>query len=84
MASSAFSLNFWLSSAWICARGETCLGRTLQFGAAEHEVADRIAVRLALFGVERRRIDRLVLGVEPFVRTQPGPEGGDASGIASL
>ena len=49
-----------------------------QLGAAEHKVAHRVQMRLALFWRERCGVDRFVFGVEPFIGTQACPEFGDA------
>ena len=44
-------------------RGKPFTGCALQFRAAQHEVAQRVFVCLALFGIERRRVDCLVFGI---------------------
>ena len=58
--------------------GEALLGRALQLGAREHEVAHGVAARLALLGVKRRRVYGLVLGVQALVGAQARPELGHA------
>ena len=55
-------------------RGKPFTGCALQFRAAQHEVAQRVFVCLALFGIKRRRVDGLVFGIQALVRAQAGPE----------
>ncbi len=54
--------------------GEALLGFTLQFGAGEHEIAHGVLPGLALFRIERGRVDGLVLRVEALVGPQARPE----------
>ncbi|MDT4843947.1 hypothetical protein FQZ97_778860 [compost metagenome] len=57
--------------------GKTFLGLALQFCTAQYKAAHGVFVRLRLLRVEAGRIHGLVLGVEAFVRAEPGPEFGD-------
>ena len=54
------------------------LGLARQLGAAQREVAQAVFQRLLLLGIERGRVDGLVLGVKALVRAQPGEELGHA------
>ncbi len=54
--------------------GEALLGLALQLGAGEHEIADSVLPGLALFRIERGRVDGLVLRVEALVGSQACPE----------
>jgi len=56
----------------------TLPGRALQLGPAQHEIAQRVLVRLPLRGVERGGGDGLVLGVQALVGAQARPELGHA------
>jgi len=54
VASSAFSLNFWLRSACLPDLCKTCTGISHEVGAAQYKVAHGVLVGLALLGVECR------------------------------
>ena len=51
--------------------------RPLKFGAAEHKISNRIAMRLALLCIKAGRVDRFVLGIKALVGTQSGKKFGD-------
>ena len=57
--------------------GETATLVAGQLGATQHEIPQRVVVRLVLFQVEGCRIYCFVLGIQTLVGTQPGPELGD-------
>jgi len=68
--------------------GVSLTGRTLQFGAAKDEVAQRVGQRLALRRLQPRRVGvrghRLVLGIEAGVGAQTGIEVDDAGLVLGM
>ena len=56
---------------------EPFFGRAFQFGAPQHKAPHRVVVGLCLFRGQGCGVHGLVLGVEPLVRPQGGPESGD-------
>jgi hypothetical protein len=54
--------------------GVARLGRALQLGAAQHEVAQRVATRAPLLVVQAGRVDGLVARVQALVAAHAGPE----------